>query len=495
MAVPVSASVEKYDFQQKSIFMQVGKSKQLYVYNNGKVVNPQKFRWKSSNPKVISVVNGRITARNWGNVKIYAINGKKVIHCKVYAYREKIPTSFKEHSAESLIRIKAGTSIRLKPLRHGNVTMYTVSDPKIATISSDGVLTSKATGTVKVSCISCGRNRYYASVKIVIGAELKSVIVPNEIMMYTGEKRKIDVSFRPSNAYIKSVTYVCSNDTVVKAAKTGEIIAQSPGIAKIMIIVNNGKKIKKNIQVYVRDRNTNISDMPLNGTAKTILHKGLNCQAPENSLPAFELAGQKGAQYIETDIHETKDGIFVTFHDDTLMRMCGIDKNIEDLTYEELQQYPIINGQNASLYQDNIIPTLEQYLQCCDKYSVTPVMEIKTDLKETDVMKFNQIIKTCSKKPIVISFLEEPLIFLRQMNSVVDIQWIIRTQITDTILDECDKYKFDISAKYKYTDRNIIKKAHSRNIQVALWLFTDPQMADYYKQLGVDYLTCENFLV
>lgn len=493
MAIPVSAAVGKYDFQQKSVSVQVGKSKNLYVCNNGKTINPKKFHWKSSNPKVISVTNGKITANNWGNAKIYAISNGQKIRCNVYAYRESFSTSFKGYSEGASIKIKIGTSIRLRLLRHGNITIYKVSNPKIASISSDGVLKPKTTGTVKISCISYGRNKYFATAKITIGAELASVIAPNEMVICTGEKKSIGVSFQPKNAYVKSITYMSSNESVVKVSKDGQIIAQAPGIAKITVIVNSGKKIKKSIQVYVRDINADISDMPLDGTSKKILHRGLSWQAPENSLPAFELAGQMGAQYIETDVRETKDGVFVISHDDTLMRMCGVDKNISDLTYEEIKQYPIINGPNASSYQNNIIPTLEQYLQCCNKYSVTPVIEIKVDFNEAEIIKFNQTIKMSSKNPVVISFYEEPLKILRQMNKAVDIQLIIRSQITDAILDECCRYKFDISAKYKYTDRNIIRRAHLKNIRVALWLFTDLQMADCYKQWGADYLTCENF--
>ena len=156
MAIPVSAAVGKYDFQQKSVSVQVGKSKNLYVCNNGKTINPKKFHWKSSNPKVISVTNGKITANNWGNAKIYAISNGQKIRCNVYAYRESFSTSFKGYSEGASIKIKIGTSIRLRLLRHGNVTIYKVSNPKIASISSDGVLKPKTTGTVKISCISYG---------------------------------------------------------------------------------------------------------------------------------------------------------------------------------------------------------------------------------------------------------------------------------------------------------------------------------------------------
>lgn len=76
----------------------------------------------------------------------------------------------------------------------------------------------------------------------------------------------------------------------------------------------------------------------------------------------------------------------------------------------------------------------------------------------------------------------------------VSIQWILRDQITSAALNECARYKFDISAQYGCTYRNIIAKAHSKNIKVALWLFTDSSIADCYKNWGADYLTCERMM-
>ena len=232
----------------------------------------------------------------------------------------------------------------------------------------------------------------------------------------------------------------------------------------------------------------------LNGSTGMILHRGLSLEAPENTLPAFSLAGQRGAEYVETDVRQLKDGTFVIFHDFNLLRMCGVDKKIENLTYQEVKKYPVIAGTNASAYKNNTIPTLEQYLQCCNKYSMTPVIEIKSNLNQNGVAKFNQIIKKSRKSPVVISFKEEPLIMLRQINRTVSIQWILRDQITSAALNECARYKFDISAQYGCTYRNIIAKAHSKNIKGALWLFTDSGIADCYKNWGADYLTCERMM-
>lgn len=410
----------------------------------------------------------------------------------MYTYNQIIYTDFTGYKTTP-IKTKKGRTVQLKPEKHGSTVFYKSSNTKIATVSSSGVVTPKTTGTVKITCISFGKNRYIASAKVVVGAELKSISTSSEIVMNKGEQKTLKVTVHPANAYVRTITYATSNSAVT-VSKTGKITAKAPGLVKITVTADGGKKIKNTIQVYVQDKKTGTSNTPLNGNTGMILHRGLSLEAPENTLPAFSLAGQRGAEYVETDVRQLKDGTFVIFHDSNLLRMCGVDKKIENLTYQEVKKYPVIAGTNASAYKNNTIPTLEQYLQCCNKYSMTPVIEIKSNLNQNGVAKFNQIIKKSRKSPVVISFKEEPLIMLRQINRTVSIQWILRDQITSAALNECVRYKFDISAQYGCTYRNIIAKAHSKNIKVALWLFTDSSIADCYKNWGADYLTCERMM-
>lgn len=496
MTVPVLAATDdSYKFNQKTVSVQVGKSKNLFIYQNGKKINPKSFQWSSSDPDIVSVSsNGKLSAKSYGSVQICAVRNKTTVRCNVYSYATTVHTNFKGYETKS-INTAVSKRIRLKPVRHGNVAAYKSSNSKIASVSSNGSVIFKKTGTVTVSCESYGKNRYTASIKFIVEPKVEDIIVPKEMTMNIGEKKSLDLSIQPENAYVKSVAYKSSDESIAQVSETGCITANKSGIAKVTITVDSGEKIRKIIKVYVQDKEIDIADIPLTGSTKCIAHKGWNIDAPENSLPAFEMAGQKGVQYVETDIQETKDGVFIIFHDENLKRMCGVDANVSDLTYEEIKQYPIVNGTNASAYPDNIIPTLVQFLQCCNKYSMTPVIEIKTELNEESVMKLNQIIQMSDKNPVVISFYDEPLKLLRQVNRSVDIQWITRERISEEMLQECEKYQFDISARYKVTNRDIIREAHSRNIKVALWLFTDAAIAECYKNWGADYLTCENLLV
>ena len=62
---------------------------------------------------------------------------------------------------------------------------------------------------------------------------------------------------------------------------------------------------------------------------------------PENSYSAIKRAADYGYG-IEFDVHLTKDGIPVVFHDDTLNRICGVDGKLKDYTFEELQQFRLM---------------------------------------------------------------------------------------------------------------------------------------------------------
>ncbi len=76
---------------------------------------------------------------------------------------------------------------------------------------------------------------------------------------------------------------------------------------------------------------------------RNIAHRGLHKRSqtiPENSIPAFKAASRIGYG-VELDVHLTKDGKVVVFHDDNLQRLCGVDKDIQDLTYLELQEFSL----------------------------------------------------------------------------------------------------------------------------------------------------------
>jgi glycerophosphoryl diester phosphodiesterase len=68
-----------------------------------------------------------------------------------------------------------------------------------------------------------------------------------------------------------------------------------------------------------------------------VAHRGASHDAPENTLPAFELAWKQGADAIEGDFHLTSDGKIVCIHDYDTKRVSGTKKSVKDSTLAELQ--------------------------------------------------------------------------------------------------------------------------------------------------------------
>ena len=111
-----------------------------------------------------------------------------------------------------------------------------------------------------------------------------------------------------------------------------------------------------------------MQDMP-----RYFAHRGMHDAknaVPENSLAAFRRAIGKGYG-IELDVHLAKDGSVIVHHDDSLLRLCGVDRKISETGLDVLAGYCL--GET-----DEKIPTLSQVLKVVHG-QVPLLIELKTD--------------------------------------------------------------------------------------------------------------------
>lgn len=114
----------------------------------------------------------------------------------------------------------------------------------------------------------------------------------------------------------------------------------------------------------------------LGGVAPVVTaHRGYSAAAPENTLPAFQLAIDQGCEWAELDVQMTKDGVVMVTHDTSLRRCTGRNENIYDLTYNEVRKLDAGRwfGQK---YTGAKVPTLEEVLDLC-KGKIQLNIEIK----------------------------------------------------------------------------------------------------------------------
>lgn len=104
-------------------------------------------------------------------------------------------------------------------------------------------------------------------------------------------------------------------------------------------------------------------------------HRGASAYAPENTMPAFELACEMGAEAFELDVHLTGDGKAVVIHDEDIGRTSNGTGPVESMTYEELLTYDFSNGKEQ--FAGVKIPLLEEVFDLAYRKNIFVNVELK----------------------------------------------------------------------------------------------------------------------
>ena len=120
-------------------------------------------------------------------------------------------------------------------------------------------------------------------------------------------------------------------------------------------------------------------------------HRGYHddVSIPENSIPAFKKSAELGLG-VELDVRFTADKKVVVFHDEDLKRVCGEDKKVSELTFDELSQYRLLST-------DEHIPLFEDVLKVCGEIPVC--CEIKSESTEPDEDFLKEVYSMISSYP------------------------------------------------------------------------------------------------
>lgn len=347
------------------------------------------------------------------------------------------------------------------------------SAPSIVSVSSGGKVTARKPGTAYVT------------------ARFGSRILKCKIVVFSAKINASSKSIEINKSFYlkvsgKTVFRWSSSDTrIASVTSTGRVTGKKAGTCTIYAYVGNSRLSCK---VTVTKKTVAGTPAGSEQTAVLIAHRGACHQAPENTIPSFELAARQGYKAMECDVRETKDGALVISHDASLLRTCGADRLISDLTLKQIRRYRIISGNGVEKYQNLKIPTLEEYLKVCNQYQCTPVIEIKSPMSEQGIKKLYGTRSGSVKPPVVISFSTKILASLRKYDSRLSLQKISKTW-SQSLLDTCKKYKFDLSLQdTAFTVQNV-KSVHSAKLKISVWVAENKSQILKFKSMGADYIT------
>lgn len=216
------------------------------------------------------------------------------------------------------------------------------------------------------------------------------------------------------------------------------------------------------------------SDTPL-----VIGHRGASAAAPENTLAAFGLAAEQGAQGVEMDVRLAGDGNIVVIHDKTVARTTDGTGAVADLTTTQLQAL------DAGLEQP--VPTLDDVFQ-----AFGPALLYNVELKDSglrsqglEIAVADRIAAYHLENQVVVSSFN-PLAVRRVRRH------LSRTTMTAVIWDRAPRWLWHLPADteadhphYSLVDEAYMTWARDRDYRVHVWTVDDPAEARRLARLGV----------
>jgi len=106
-------------------------------------------------------------------------------------------------------------------------------------------------------------------------------------------------------------------------------------------------------------------------------HRGASAYAPENTMAAFKLAVEMGADGIELDVRESRDGRLMVIHDETVDRTGNGSGRVADMSCQELKALDFSNGFEP--YRGVRIPTLKEVYGFIRTTRLTVNVEVKSE--------------------------------------------------------------------------------------------------------------------
>ncbi len=229
---------------------------------------------------------------------------------------------------------------------------------------------------------------------------------------------------------------------------------------------------------------------------KIIAHRGFRAVAPENTAPAFQEAGENKFWGAECDIYRTKDGVWVIQHDVNTYRMMDFTKSIEKCTYDELKSHKTDNGVNIDKYPNLSITTLDEYLEICEKYNMTAVIELKG---RNNTEHYDEIVKSINSHKCNVVFISFHSENLEKMRKLTDVPMFFLTQKvseedieTAKSIENCGIDFNGNKEKNFENDAEIIKKCRDAGLEIGAWTIDNKEVMQKLLDLGIEYITTDN---
>ena len=220
-------------------------------------------------------------------------------------------------------------------------------------------------------------------------------------------------------------------------------------------------------------------------------HRGASTIYPENTMSAFIGAKELGADWIELDVQQTKDGKIVVCHDSNLLRITGVNKNIIDMTYDEIKKLDA-GSHFQKKYSYEKIPLLEEVVEYADDNYIRLNIELKPTGSETNFEE--NVLEILDKyhfreKCVITSQTYSVLEKIKEIDSTYKTVYVMSIAIGNiTDLDKADAFSVEASN----INRKLVRKVHNEGKQIYSWTVNTEDSIHKMIYLNVDNIITDN---
>lgn len=213
-------------------------------------------------------------------------------------------------------------------------------------------------------------------------------------------------------------------------------------------------------------------------------HRGGSLLWPENSLLAFRNAVALGADYIEFDVHLSKDGEVVVIHDPTLDRTTTGSGAVKGRTIAELRALRLKD--RAGAVTDETVPTLDEVAAVAAKGQRRMLLEIKVDASRARYPAIEEKVLAVldrhgmATRTVVMAFESETWRRVRQLRPAVSAGALYSPKMLEAaaVKDEMDRLKQAgvgfVGLSQALVTEETVALAREAGLLLGVWTVNDP---------------------
>lgn len=205
-----------------------------------------------------------------------------------------------------------------------------------------------------------------------------------------------------------------------------------------------------------------------------IAHRGASAEAVENTLAAFRLAHERGADAVELDVHATADGHLVVHHDE----MIG-PHHVAHCSIREVRSYLLPDGHPA--------PTLAEALAVIHEHHLTAFVEVKSLAHEWDELFLETLAAAPAPERLAVHSFDHRIVHRLGLLNPDLARGVLSTSYPvypTSMMEDADADT--LWQIWRQVDEPLVAQVHDAEGLVFAWTVDDPRHMQRLVDVGVD---------